>query len=149
MLKAITHIFFAIMISFTIIFSNIAYGSDVMKSGAILQEDSIVFSVDEADDLRKRIEELELKEERLVAVQDLIVVQEKQINTLDELLEVKNAQITEWKSLGELHQNRIKDLERQENLNILRNIGYLALGMVVAGGAIYIGDKVGDTVETN
>jgi len=84
-----------------------------------------------------------------VAVQDLIVVQEKQINTLDELLEVKNAQITEWKSLGELHQNRIKDLERQENLNILRNIGYLALGMVVAGGAIYIGDKVGDTVETN
>jgi len=93
MLKAITHIFFAIMISFTIIFSNIAYGSDVMKSGAILQEDSIVFSVDEADDLRKRIEELELKEERLVAVQDLIVVQEKQINTLDELLEVKNAEI--------------------------------------------------------
>lgn len=137
------------MIGFTVVFSPTVKAAEFMKADSVLTADSMVFSIDEADSLRKRIEELELLEKKEAAMEDLVEKQEQEIITLEELLTIKDAKINEWEKLSDLHEGRVKKLEKQEKFNTLENIGWFILGSAITGGMIYLGDKIGDTTENN
>jgi hypothetical protein len=149
MLNKLIQILFAAVISLSLIFTPVAQASEFMEQGAVLQEDSIVFTLEEADKLRIRMESLELTEQRAESLGQLVGVQEKEIATLEELLTIKDYQIDEWEQLSQVHQNRVEQLERQQKFNRLENVGWFVLGIAVTGGAIYLGDKIGDSMETN
>ena len=53
--------FLAMLAIFNIILPINSYASEEMKAGDVLQEDSLVFTQDEAQDLKERIEALEAK----------------------------------------------------------------------------------------
>jgi hypothetical protein len=138
-----------IMISFALVFSPVAQSAEFMESGSVLVEDSMVFSIEEADALRIRIEGLENTELKVEALTELVDVQEREIVTLEELLEIKDYQIDEWQDLSQTHQDRVEKMERREKFNTLENVGWLILGVAVTGGAIYLGDQIGDSMENN
>lgn len=149
MIDRIVKALFAMMIAFSLIFTPVAQAAEFMEAGEVLTADSMVFSVDEADELRKRIEQLENTEQKAEALEDLVEVQEQEIVTLEELLIVKDAQLEEWQQLSALHQDRVEKMERREKFNTLENVGWFILGVAVTGGAIYLGDRIGDSMETN
>lgn len=134
-------------ICFSLIFSPAVFASESMEAGSVLPQDSIVFSLDEADDLRKRIEELEAAERKKDLLDDLVLIQEQEKDTLKELLEIKQGQVDQWKEFSILHEERVKRLERKDKIKRLENAGWFILGIGVAGGAIVLGDKIGDTME--
>jgi len=149
MLHKITQIFFAMLIAISLILAPVAHASEIMHPGDVIEEESVVFTVEEADALRVRIETLEVIERKAEAFKQLTEIQEREIATLEDLLVVKDAQLGEWQELGELYQDRVDKLERREKFNTLENVGWFVLGVAVTGGAIYLGDKIGDSMETN
>nr|BDD46256.1 hypothetical protein 88 [bacterium] len=149
MMSKIKRIFMAIIMLAMLLFPSEAFASEIMSAGEVLPSDSLVFTIEEGNNLRKRIEELELKEEKLIHTEDLIEVKDEKIETLEGLMEIKDQQIDEWKALGELYTDRLDKLERRERLNSWKYIGWFAAGVVVSGGAIYLGDKIGDEMEIN
>ena len=149
MLNRVLKLIMLIIISFSIIFSPVANSAEFMKNGSVLIEDSMVFSIDEADALRIRIEALENIEKKADSLKVLVEIQEQEILTLEDLLEIKGSQIDEWRSLSVLHQNRVEKMERREKFSKLENVGWFILGVGVTGGAIYLGDKIGDSMEHN
>jgi len=149
MFDKLVKFFMFTIIALSLIFTPVAHSAEYMEAGSVLTADSMVFSVEEADQLRKRIETLELAEEKAEALEELVEVQGQEIVTLEELLIVKDAQLDEWQQLSQLHQERVEKMERREKFNSLENVGWFILGVAVTGGAIYLGDRIGDSMETN
>lgn len=149
MFDKVIKLFFAMMITLSLVFTPVAQAAEFMESGSVLTADSMVFSVEEADSLRKRIETLENTEQKAEALEELVEVQEEEIVALEDLLIIKDAQLDEWRQLSALHQDRVEKMERREKLNTLENVGWFVLGVAVTGGAIYLGDRIGDSMESN
>jgi len=61
-------------------FSNICYAGDIVKSGEVLEEDSYVFSIDEANKLMQRVKELEKAELKLEEYKKLDELYNSKIN---------------------------------------------------------------------
>ena len=147
MFKYIIKLLTLILISFSLIFSPIANSAELMSKGSVLKQESMVFSVEEADALRVRIEGLELTERKMMAMEDLIIIQKQELVVTNDMLKIKSSQVNEWRDLSDLHLKRLDKMERREKISSLENIGWFILGVTISGGAIYLGDKIGDNME--
>jgi hypothetical protein len=130
-----------------------AHAGKRLPEGTVLAEESYVFTVDEATELMQTIESLEAKvaqqEETIVLHKELDEVNEEQEVELEVLLEIRHEQITAYEEWVVADAARIKALERQKRITQLERWGFLAIGVVVTGGAIIVADRLDDRVLEN
>lgn len=130
-----------------------AFGGERLPEGTVLNEESYVFSVDEATELMQTIEALEAKvaqqDELLVLHVELDELNQTQEVELESLLEIRQEQITAYEEWVIADAERIKALERQKRVTELERWGFLVLGIVVASGAIIAADQLDDRVLEN
>jgi len=141
--------FLAMFALLNIIVPVSAYASEEMHAGDVLEEDSLVFSMDEAQDLKVRIEDLEGKETLLWEYISLTDVQGKQIDSLEEIIESKDVLIAKHQEIHELDDMAIKRLDKQVKRRKLENVGSFIGGVLVAIALVLVADKVDDQMEND
>jgi len=130
-----------------------AFAGERVPAGTVVEEESYVFTVDEAGELMQTIEELEAKvaqqEELLELHEELDTVNEDQQVELEGLLEIREEQVIAYEEWQEADAARIKALERQRRAAQWERWGFFALGIVVTSGAIIVADQLDDRVIEN
>lgn len=126
-----------------------AYAGEPMAAGTVLEEDSYVFTIEEAQNLLLRIEELEKKEDQLEEYKNLTFNLEEQIKLQKFTIELKDLQINEYNNLKVLTDDRLRKIEKREKAAKLERWGFLALGVGLTAGSILVADKIDDFAESN
>lgn len=147
MFRKIAKDLFLFVVSLTLILPTPALAGEPMEVGTVLTEDSYVFTLDEAKDLLKRMEELEKKEELLTQYQELVDVKDQKIGLLEDQLQIKGEMLQERERLLAAADKRIQDLERYTRLRPLEDAGFTLLGIGLAVGLMFAVDAVEDRVE--
>jgi len=124
------------IISFSLIFSNIALAGDIMPQGTVLEEDSYVFTVEEATALMRRVQELEEKELELEKYKELEAVRQSQIDLFTVNEEFYTLQIDRYKQLDITNQALIDRYQRRDRFQGIENAGFFVLGMAITFGSI-------------
>lgn len=124
------------IISFSLIFSNIALAGDIMPQGTVLEEDSYVFTVEEATALMQRVQELEEKELELEKYKELEEVRQSQIDLFTVNEEFYTLQIDRYKQLDITNQALIDRYQKRDRFQVMENAGFFVLGMAVTFGSI-------------
>lgn len=145
-LKKLINLIIVICITFSLVFSPIATAGDPMPAGTVLEEDSYVFTIEEAQDLKHELETLENKAEVL---EKLNVVLSLQIEEYDGLSDLKDRKVSTALELAEIHKVEVERLERDKKFTSIKVIGGFVLGAVFMGGSIYLGDRIGDSMESS
>lgn len=122
-----------------LVFLSLAFGSDEMKAGEVLKEDSYVFSMDEIARLQDRISELEEKEKKLELYISLVEEYERKDNLVSLSDDYKNKYIENLKSINDNNQLIIDAYNRKDKFSTLEKYSYFALGVGFAYGSIYTG----------
>ena len=86
---------FAVIASLVLV-PNTSWAGDVIKAGTTLEEDSYVFTIEEATNLLQRVEELEAKEQELNKYKELEVLRVQQVDLYKINLDYSRAQIDRY-----------------------------------------------------
>ena len=124
------------IISFSLIFSNIALAGEVAPEGTVLTEDSYVFTIEEATALMQRVQELEGKELELERYKELEAVRQNQIDLFTVNEEFYTLQIERYKQLDLTNQDLINRYQRRDRLQGIESAGFFVLGMAITFGSI-------------
>ena len=135
MMSAIKYIL-SFIISFSLIFSNIAFAGEIMPEGTVLTEESYVFSIEEATALMQRVQELEEKEKELERYRELEEVRLSQINLFELNEDFYALQIERYQQLDVTNQQLIDKYQRRDRLQTAENVGFFLLGMAITFGSI-------------
>jgi len=119
-----------------------AFASDEMKAGEVLTEDSYVFSMKEAEDLKLRIIDLENKEKKLELYVELSEKYEQKIELQDQNIEKYKEYSKNLEEINKNNQLIIDKYMKKENLNELRMGAYFLLGFGTAFGSVYLATKL-------
>jgi len=133
----------------TIFISSVSYAGDIMPAGTVLDEESYVFTVDEAKDLLKRIEELEIKEEKLNYYLELEPIKEEKFRLNNANIDLYKFQITEYDRIVHMNRIEIDRLQKREKWRWLENYGMLFLGVAITTGGFLATDAITDHMESN
>jgi len=147
MKKILNGIISAMIVSSIIISPTVAYAGDVMPAGTELTEESYVFTIDEATDLLRRVEELEAKEAELERYKTLEALRLQQIDLYKVNLDFYEVQIDRYTHLNGINQDLIDRYNRRDRLQTWENIGFLALGISLTVGAFLAADAITDQME--
>jgi hypothetical protein len=128
------------MILYALIFN--IYGSEILPKGEVLSEDSYVFSIEEAEELKARIIELEKKEKELVLYKDLASQYEKKDNLYSLSDEYKDRYMNNLVKINQNNQLIIDTYNRKERFSQLERYSYFALGAITAYSSVYIGSSL-------
>ena len=120
------------------------FAGDIMSAGTTLKEDSYVFSIEEATDLLKRVEELESKEKQLEHYIELDTLSSHKFLLYDSNIELLGYQISEYDKLVKLNSLEVDRLHKRAKFNSLENYGMLVLGMVITTAGFIVVDKITD-----
>lgn len=133
---------------FSLLFNvNKSIAGDIVRSGTVLQEDSYVFTIDEAKSLLKRMEELEKKESLLNEYIKLNDIKSKQINLYEVNYDILDQQIIHYNALISLNEEALMKAKRQNQFNEFKNFGYFSFGVAVTISSLLAADRIGDTME--
>ena len=132
-----------------IFISSVSYAGDIMPAGTVLGEESYVFTVDEAKDLLKRIEELEIKEEKLNYYLELEPIKEEKFRLNNANIDLYKFQITEYDRMVHMNRIEIDRLQKREKWRWLENYGMLFLGVALTTGGFLAADAITDHMESN
>lgn len=124
------------MISFSLIFSSTAFAGDIMPEGTVLNEDSYVFTIEEATALMQRVQELEAKEAELERYKELEEVRLSQIDLFKLNEDFYTLQIERYRQLDYTNQQLIQRYQRRDKLQTIENVGFFVLGMAITFGSI-------------
>lgn len=113
-----------------------------MKKGSVLEEDSYVFSLEEAEELKQKIINLEYAEKQLELQKELV----KNLELKETLLEENVQRYQEYsKNLEEINNNNqliIDKYMKKESLSTFKMTGYFVLGFSLAYGSIYMASRL-------
>jgi hypothetical protein len=126
---------------------NISWAGDVVKAGTTLEEDSYVFTIDEATALLNRIEELEAKELELDRYRELEVLRVQQIDLYKLNLDYSQSQVDRYAHLTVINQDLLDKYNRRDRFQTLENIGFLSLGIAITIAAFVGADAITDQME--
>ena len=126
-----------------------SYAGDIMPAGTVLENESYVFTVDEAKDLLKRIEELEIKEEKLNYYLELEPIREEKYRLNTANIDLYKFQIIEYQSIVSMNRAEINRLHKREKWRWLENYGMLFLGVAITTGSFMAADAVSDHMRSN
>lgn len=127
---------------FVVLLASICFGSEVMSEGDILKEDSVVFTVEEAERLKSRILELEKKERDLKIYKDLYSLEQDKCNIYSDSIELYKIKEKTYLEMNEEYKNIISQKEKRLRLNGYENVGYFALGAVTIIGSFYMTSSI-------
>ncbi len=143
--KKILSVFICIVIATT---SSVAFAGDIKPKGTVLEEESYVFTIDEATRLLKRIEELETKEVELNKYKLLESLRLQQIDLYKVNLEYSQAQNQRYIGLLDTNQDLIDRYNKRDRMQTWENVGFLALGITLTIGAFLVADSITDHMES-
>ena len=138
---------FRLIIFLLFIFPNFAFAGDVRSKGYTLEEDSYVFTVDEAKRLLARVEELEKKELLLSEYTSLNSVLNKKISLYESNYSILNSQINQYENLISINEEYVKNNRSYIVNSELKHIGIFILGALVTTGSFLVADHISDTME--
>lgn len=142
---------FIVLQMILLLFCNVALGGEAMKAGTILKNDSYVFTIDEAQRLQIRLDELEkltLNQEEIIGqYQMLDELLQSENQAYQELLDLSKLQVNEYQQLHQMDLERISTLEKQQKLAKLEKGIYFGTGLLFSVLAIIVADKVDDGLE--
>lgn len=124
-----------------------ASASDVVKSGTTLREDSYVFSLEEAEKLKIRIEDLERKERLLDQYEKLDSLKKQQIDLLQLSLETKDKQISLYNDIITEKDKQILLIQKAKRSEYINSAVIFISGIALTSGALYAADKLDDSLE--
>lgn len=131
--------------------SSQALAGDVLQKGSVLTEDSIVFTLEEAQTMRSYIsgleEDVKVKEEVIAQYRALDEVQQVQIETYQEYLMNKERQLNKYLEIQKLDEQRISTLERQAKISKLDKAIAFGGGVAITIGLLIVADKIDDGLE--
>ena len=138
------------IVSFVIVFApgSQAFAGDIMPAGTQLEQDSYVFTIEEANSLLNRVEELEQKELLLNEYIALNTIQSRQIDLYKVNYDLIDQQRLQYTELITLNENLLARSRRQNQFRELKDWGLFSLGVAVTIGAFLAADRIGDTMET-
>jgi len=140
-------VFCTLLLTFSL--NSPLYAGDIMPSGTVLETESYVFTVDEAKELLKRIEELEIKEEKLNYYLELEPIREEKYRLNSANIDLYKFQVTEYQSIVSMNRLEIDRLHKREKWRWLENYGMLFLGVAITTGSFVAADAVSDHMRTN
>jgi hypothetical protein len=137
------------VISLSLIYTPVAFAGDIVPAGTTLDEESYVFTIDEATRLLQRVEDLEIKEQELIRYQQLDILRSQQIDLYKLNIDYSRTQLDYYSSLASTNQNLIDRYNKRDRLHNLENIGFLILGIALTAGAFVAADSITDQMEAN
>ena len=142
--------FIAFIIMASIVFCpSASWAGDVIKAGTTLEEDSYVFTIEEATNLLQRIEELEVKEKELNKYKELEILRVQQVDLYKINLDYSQSQIDRYISLNQMNQDLIDRYHSRDRLQTWENIGFLSLGVAITVAAFMGADAITDDMEAH
>ena len=139
---------FAVIASLVLV-PNTSWAGDVIKAGTTLEEDSYVFTIEEATNLLQRVEELEAKEQELNKYKELEVLRVQQVDLYKINLDYSRAQIDRYIVLNNMNQDLIGRYHTRDRLQTWENIGFLSIGIAVTVAAFMGADAITDNMEAH
>ena len=135
------------MILMTLLFSSFA--GDIKEKGFVLEKESYVFTIEEAEHLKARIIELEAKELELDYYKKLNDVNEKTINLYKINEDLFKKQIENQKLISDINNDIIHKYNDSKKYNDFKSAGYFSLGVIVTIGSFIIADRISDSYISN
>lgn len=131
----------------TLLFSSFA--GDIKEKGFVLEKESYVFSIEEAESLKARIIELEAKELELEALKKINVINEKTINLYKINEDLFAKQIENNKIISDINNDIIEKYNNKNKYNDFKSAGYFSLGVIVTIGSFIVADHISDSFISN
>jgi len=128
----------------TSLIASPCYAGEAMSAGTVLSEDSYVFTLEEANKLKQRIEELEAKEEKLEEYVVLDQIHQDQILLYQKNYDIYQQQISEYKNISDIQNQQISRYERKDKWNRAENAAILVGGILLTTASFLVVDKVSD-----
>jgi len=135
------------MILMTLLFSSFA--GDIKEKGFVLEKDSYVFTIEEAERLKARIVELEAKELELDYYKKLNKVNEQTIDLYKINEDLFKKQIENQKLISDINDDIIQKYNDSKKYNDFKTAGYFSLGVIVTIGSFIIADSISDSYISN
>lgn len=126
-----------------ILITSLAFGSEKVSKGVVLSEDSYVFSLDEAEALKEKIQRLENIEKQFILYKELSHEIDSKNELLLENIEYYKVYSGNLEKMNDNNQLIIDKYMRKENLNNFRLFGYFAAGLGLAFGSVYAAAQLG------
>lgn len=143
-----TRFFTIFMCTVLLVFPQAALAGDIVPKGTVLEQESYVFTIDEATRLLKRIEELEAKEKELEGYVKLESLRLQQIDLYKVNLEYSQSQNLRYMNLLNTNQDLLDKYNKRDQLQTWENMGFLALGITLTIGAFLAADAITDHMES-
>ena len=103
---------------------NYSFASEKMNKGDVLKEDSIVFSIEEAEKLKARVLELEEKERKLSIYEDLYDVEKKKFSACSDSIDLYKIKERNYSEMINDYSLVLKEKDKQLRINKYENAGY-------------------------
>lgn len=139
--------------AFIFLLSPSAYAGEEMEAGTVLTEDSYVFTLEEAERLKERMEELEGKEvdlaeaqEEIEAYKELDQNQKNQIEIYQINEELYQKKETELGKIIAIQDQSMTQYQKKEKWNRVENAALFAGGVAVTVAVFIIIDEISDNV---
>jgi transcription initiation factor IIF auxiliary subunit len=129
------------------LFLTPAYAADEMRSGSVLKQDSYVFSIEEAERLKSRIEDLEKKEKLLEQYKILDSLKSQQNDLLKLSIQIKDDQIILYKDIIVEKEKQNDLIKKQKNKLFLNGAAIFGAGILFTSLSIYAADQLDDSIE--
>lgn len=129
------------------LFLTPAYAADEMRSGSVLKQDSYVFSIEEAERLKSRIEDLEKKEKLLEQYKILDSLKSQQNDLLKLSIQIKDDQIILYKDIIVEKEKQNDLIKKQKNKPFLNGAAIFGAGILFTSLSIYAADQLDDSIE--
>jgi len=127
---------------FSLFISAKALASEEMEKGDVLKEDSIVFSISEAEELKKRILELEDKERRLGIYEDLYNLEKEKTSLCNDKIDIYFVKQKNYLEIISEYDSIITEKNKQIRIGKYENLGYFALGATFIVGSFYMTSSI-------
>ena len=121
--------------------------SEKLEKGTVLKEDSIVFTIEEAERLKQRVFELEKKEKELEETLKLLEINKSKIDIYKINEDFYIDQSKKYIQIIDYQDKKIDNYRKIETASNYRNAGIFILGAAVTVGSILIADKVNDSID--
>jgi len=119
----------------------------VLEAGDKVSEKSLVFTMEEGEKLKKRIEELEKKEALLEEYKKLEILNNKKIDLCNSNVDIYKDQVLLNKDIINLQSENINNLRKINKYSELKSVGYFTLGVAITVSSILLADKVNDSIR--
>jgi len=136
-----------VLLAILLLIPRISKASEVLEEGTVLEEKSLVFTMEEADKLKNTIFELEKKEEMLAEYIDLCSIKDSKIELYKINEDLYKSQIDKYKDIVSYQDEQINNYRKIQSASKYKEVGIFTLGVAVTVASILLADKLNDSIN--